>query len=204
MYPWLIAWCRKERSVPCIKMDKIFPRRDDLSWKTFQGLPSQLFILSHWHAISSIKLWSCVLKPVTFILVFIFSLCYSYWKDLPISRLNIFAASSYSFTLLRLPFGVTTPFPSLAFTFRDVFIGRKHIPLSSLILLNQTSQILSARSRKTCCPDLWSKPGSSLDSPFLDAGGRSYAEKFRGSLNSVLYRVIYRPSSCFSHSVCQR
>lgn len=162
MYPWLIAWCRKERSVPCIKMDKIFPRRDDLSWKTFQGLPSQLFILSHWHAISSIKLWSCVLKPVTFILVFIFSLCYSYWKDLPISRLNIFAASSYSFTLLRLPFGVTTPFPSLAFTFRDVFIGRKHIPLSSLILLNQTSQILSARSRKTCCPDLWSKPGSSL------------------------------------------
>lgn len=135
MYAWLIAWCRKERRVPCIKMDKIFPRRDDLGWKTFRGLSPQLFIVSHRYAISLIKSWSYVLKLVTFFFFFFLSLCYSYWKDLPISRLNIFMASSYSFTLLLLPCSVTTPFPSLAFTFQDVFIGRKH-SLSSLSLLN--------------------------------------------------------------------
>lgn len=137
-------------------MDKIFPRRDVLAENLSRVFISTV-IVSHRFAITFTKLRSGVLKLSVwgFFLNSFFSLCYSYWKDLPISRLNIFTASSYSFTLLLLPFGIATPFPSfLAFAFQDVFLGRKHYCHSSLALLKQTSQILSVHSRKTDHPDL--------------------------------------------------
>lgn len=124
--------------------------------KPFQGFYLNCYcftqVCNHFYKIKK----RCVkTKCLGFFLNSFFSLCYSYWKDLPISHLNIFTASSYSFTLLLLPFGIATPFPSfLAFAFQDVFLGRKHYCHSSLALLKQTSQILSVHSRKTDHPDL--------------------------------------------------
>ena len=43
--------------------------QEEMGWKTFQGLSSQLFIVSRWDAISFLKLRSYVLKLVTFFFV---------------------------------------------------------------------------------------------------------------------------------------
>lgn len=167
-------------------MDRIFPRRDDLPCKTFKGLPSQLFIPPHWHAFSLTKSGCYVLNE----LLFYFSLPYSYWKDLPISRLKIFMASSYSFTFPPLPFSVPTPFPPLTFIFQDVFIGRKTYSFSSLIFLAKLNkpnsfclqhkrQIVLSSDQHPALPCIW-------NSPFPGTGGHSCTEEFGGSASRVL------------------